>query len=300
MEGFMKDLNKCLVISIILLCVVSANAITWTTLDYPALPDYPPLSGISDIDGSNVLGIYGGLYNLDSHTWTAIDLPLTARERFWGISGRNIVGSYMNIEDIDYWQGFVFNLDSQILTTLNFPGGFNTLIRSIDGSNLVGFDRDETAGFLYNLDTNTWTTLNFSGATYTHIYDIDGSNVVGFDDDREGGEHGSFLYNLNSQTWTSLDLPGGAVGISGSNIISYDGKHSFVYNLNSQSLTSLDYPGAIATYAYGIDGDNIVGYYEDASGTTHGFLAVIPEPASAVFLVLGVGLARRFIKKHRG
>jgi len=36
--------------------------------------------------------------------------------------------------------------------------------------------------------------------------------------------------------------------------------------------TTLDYPGAIETRAHGIDGSNIVGYYEDASGSTHGFL----------------------------
>ena len=32
------------------------------------------------------------------------------------------------------------------------------------------------------------------------------------------------------------------------------------------SYTTLDVPGATATYAYGIDGGNIVGYYSDDSG----------------------------------
>ena len=36
--------------------------------------------------------------------------------------------------------------------------------------------------------------------------------------------------------------------------------------------TTLDYPGATWTEICGIDGSNIVGYYEDASGYGHGFL----------------------------
>lgn len=37
------------------------------------------------------------------------------------------------------------------------------------------------------------------------------------------------------------------------------------------SFSTIDIPGAYETYAFGISGDNIVGYYSDASGT-HGFL----------------------------
>jgi len=38
------------------------------------------------------------------------------------------------------------------------------------------------------------------------------------------------------------------------------------------SFTTLNYPGASSTTAGGIDGNNIVGWYEDAIGVTHGFL----------------------------
>ena len=31
---------------------------------------------------------------------------------------------------------------------------------------------------------------------------------------------------------------------------------------------------------HGIDGGNIVGYYIDGEGDSHGFVAVIPEPAT--------------------
>lgn len=38
------------------------------------------------------------------------------------------------------------------------------------------------------------------------------------------------------------------------------------------SFTTIDYPGSINTVAYGIDGTNIVGQYEDISNNAHGFL----------------------------
>ena len=59
------------------------------------------------------------------------------------------------------------------------------------------------------------------------------------------------------------------------------------------TYTTLDVPGATRTHAYGIDGDNIVGWYIDGSGNRHGFLAVIPEPATLSLLALGMLMACR-------
>jgi len=59
--------------------------------------------------------------------------------------------------------------------------------------------------------------------------------------------------------------------------------------------TILDVPGAGETYAFGIDGSNIVGYYFDDSGG-HGFLALIPEPTTLSLLMLG-GLI--FLRRRR-
>jgi hypothetical protein len=38
------------------------------------------------------------------------------------------------------------------------------------------------------------------------------------------------------------------------------------------SYITLDKPGASQTYAHGINGNNIVGWYQDAPGNYHGFL----------------------------
>ena len=70
------------------------------------------------------------------------------------------------------------------------------------------------------------------------------------------------------------------------------GGHGFIYN--GSTWTNLNVPSAVATYATGIDGTNIVGYYMDSGGGTHGFttqMAAVPEAATATLLgVLGLGL----------
>ncbi|MBI5748715.1 MAG: hypothetical protein HZA00_06265 [Nitrospinae bacterium] len=42
-------------------------------------------------------------------------------------------------------------------------------------------------------------------------------------------------------------------------------------NAVSYNFTSLDYPGSVYTEAYGISGVDIVGFYRDADGISHGF-----------------------------
>ena len=59
------------------------------------------------------------------------------------------------------------------------------------------------------------------------------------------------------------------------------------------NVTTLDVPGASNTLAYGIDGSNIVGYYIDGSYNYHGFLTVIPEPATLSLLAIGMLMACR-------
>ena len=57
--------------------------------------------------------------------------------------------------------------------------------------------------------------------------------------------------------------------------------------------TTLDPSGAVHTItAHGIDGDRIVGQYYDGSAQ-HGFVYVIPEPATLLLLSLGGVVLRR-------
>jgi len=60
------------------------------------------------------------------------------------------------------------------------------------------------------------------------------------------------------------------------------------------TFTTINYPGASATFPTGIDGKNIVGYYWDASGNSHGFLyngstyTTLDYPANGITLLYGI------------
>jgi len=67
-----------------------------------------------------------------------------------------------------------------------------------------------------------------------------------------------------------------------------------VVTAQAQTFTSLDAPGAVETYAYGISGGNIVGWYYDSSYTPHGYLynggtfTTLDAPGSTATYVWGI------------
>lgn len=109
--------------------------------------------------------------------------------------------------------------------TLDVPGASSTSANGVDGNNVVGSWTDADGfshGFLY--DGTTYTTLDVPGANQTFITGIDGNNIVG--------------------TWTDSN---------GSNIFVYDGT----------TYDTIDVPVFVRRIrALGIDGDNIVGWYD--------------------------------------
>ncbi len=77
-------------------------------------------------------------------------------------------------------------------------------------------------------------------------------------------------------------------GIDGKNVVGRNynssmGSSVFNFLYDGATYTAIDdHPlGEGRTYVQDISGDDIVGYYIDSSGHTHGFVATIPEPASA-------------------
>jgi hypothetical protein len=63
----------------------------------------------------------------------------------------------------------------------------------------------------------------------------------------------------------------GAYDTYNGNIVGAYGNHGFLYD--GTTWTTLDMPGASTTWAFGIDGSNIVGVYRiGTSGFSHGFL----------------------------
>jgi hypothetical protein len=127
------------------------------------------------------------------------------------------------------------------------------------------------------------TTISNPGPFYdTWAYGISGTNIVGCYDSVNDG-HGSlqgFLYD--GSTFTTLTVPDAiyfteAFGISGHNIVGSYGNNNGFYGFlyDGTSYTTLSVPGANATYAYGISGNQVVGYYQIAavgSYTNQGFL----------------------------
>jgi hypothetical protein len=195
-----------------------------------------------------------------------------------GVSGNNVVGYYA---DASGAHGFLYNGSS--FTTLNGPDSLDTDAHAygIDGNNVVGIYRDANGflhGFLFN---GSYTTLNGPAIgvnglppTDTQALAVSGNNVVGvyYDPGTQG-----FLYNGSS--YTTLVVPGAGMAlplaVSGNNVVGYygdqqsPGPHGFLYD--GSSYTTLDPPGATdGTFATGVSGNIVVGYYTDASGA-HGF-----------------------------
>jgi hypothetical protein len=267
--------------TILLLCTGYAGA-TWQALDAPGAG----ATFIRDIDGSNLVGQSNlGGFLFDGTSWTAVNKPGTFTQIF-GISGNNIVGSYRNTYNgPDH--GFLY--DGTSWTTLDAPGASQTIIYGIDGSNVVGRYLDGSShGFLY--DGTSWTFFDAPGASQTIMYGIDGSNIVGKYSDGSGWHN--FLYDGIS--WTVLDVAGTIRDIDGSNLVGYDSEdetHGLFFN--GTSWTTLSPSGASQTLIYGIDGNNLVGGYSDASHEMHGFIYTIPEPATLLLLSFGAVILRR-------
>ena len=116
----------------------------YTTLDYPD-GTYTVANGIS---GNNIVGTYldngshGFLYN--GSTWTKLDEP-SAINGTWanGICGNIIVGWYRGTNN--GMNGFFYNIDTGIYTTLNNPLGYRQ--SGIDMTRLLGLDGDNIVGF---------------------------------------------------------------------------------------------------------------------------------------------------------
>jgi hypothetical protein len=160
-------------------------------------------------------------------------------------------------------------------TPLDAPGTgvYQTSVSGISGNNVVGYyshqDSSPSHSFLYN--GGSWTELPISPSC------IDGSIVVSMSGER---------YNLTTGILTpaSVQFTGSQsnriYGISGSYVVGEgpygnDGlEHGFLWNFSTQTYTLLNYPGAGPgeTYAEGISGDSVVGWYRGSFGPVHGYL----------------------------
>jgi len=234
--------------------------------------------------------------------------------------------------------------------TLTTPAGATTAFGVNDQGNIVGQFNSATASpgfFLANSAGNGLITINPpSGPNIVNAQGVnDNGLVVGFYVGTDGQDHG-FITRVSSAQNGSLSGTGVAdpaipnvagepgatfvfsqiLGVNDSGIaVGYYGdsttsQHGFFYNRNTGAYLFLDDPseqfsnGVEVTQITGINNSGeIAGFYSDASGVFHGFVACptgvtcttsvtspTPEPSSLVFASFGLGVLafRRFLHRR--
>lgn len=264
-----------------------SSAITFTPLNYPGAANTLALA----IEGNNIVGTYSDSsfiqhgFLFDGTNWTSLDVPFpfgpfNGNTNASGVSGNKVVGSYYEGP-----HGFLF--DGTTWIPLDYPGSSNTHLQAVDGNKIVGL---ADFGFVY--DGTTWTPLSYPSSSFTNPLGIDGDRIVGFYEVGGSPPRHGFVYD--GVTWVPLNYPGSvaaeAHGVDGVNIVgSWTDSlqlHGFLYD--NSTWQSFDYPNSIGTIANDISGNRIVGLYFDATGNSHSFLAVVPEPATWTLVPCGL------------
>jgi hypothetical protein len=129
--------------------------------------------------------------------------------------------------------------------------------------------------------------------------------IAGFYTDATGGIHG---FMDNHGVFTTVDAPGATTtelfglndhGIAVGEDIVGGVTHGIIYNNRTGKFTTLDDPNAVGSTVFnGINNKgDIVGFYSDAAGNTHGLLAV---PADDAVAKLGQHMASAFMTTSDG
>lgn len=229
-------------------------------------------------------------HSFAQYQYTPIDDPLGTEGTFAiGIDGSNVVGYYIAVSGTpSNIHGFLYNNVSRSFTTLDDPlaGPLGTVATAISGTNIAGYYHDTNGvvyGFVY--DGTNYTTV--SGTAQTGgptLYGISGGTFVGCSMD---GNTYDGVYGTLGGSLTTLNDPLGTIncmeGIEGSKMVGWYGfvknglEYDYGYLYNGSTFTTLndpmaDAPKGAGTYAMGISGSNIVGYYTAKTNHTYGFI----------------------------
>jgi hypothetical protein len=246
--------------------IYNTSGNVYTTIQDPnagsANGDGTILTGVS---GSEYVGFYvanginnGFMYNGSS--FTTLNDPLgTEGTQIYGISGKNIVGTYVDSAGASH--GFLYN--GSIFTTIDDPLANETdnLGTSIHGISSSG----ELVGYY----------LTGNGA-YSAFTDVNGTFTTLSDPNAVVSQGGTFIFGVAGN-----ELVGGYFGQSSES-------HGFTYN--GSTWTQLDYPGYFTgTYATGVDAQgDVVGDYEGGPNESQeAFLYTVPEPSSLALAAVG-------------
>ncbi len=234
------------------------------------------------ISGNTILGDYdvvvgdpGYLYNGTSYLTVDNPAATAGTTVAYGISGNEVVGEY---QDATGFHGFSFEVPASQQYTVVISAPLAITTPSLPGG-IVGTGYSQTIGTSGGSGTPTFSSTGTlpTGLTLSSAGVLSGTPTAA----------GTYNFTvtaadaLNSLgTFSPLDDPSATAGtfaqsMSGSNVVgSYQdgaGSHGFVYN--GTTFTTLDDPAASVgnTYAQGISGGTIVGWYVSPTGGTHGF-----------------------------
>jgi len=290
--------------------ISNSGQVTGTTVDVNGMPTFTNFSG-------NPL------------TGTLTQLNTGAGQTAFGInSAGNVVGGNGT--------NAFFLPNGGSLQILMTPAGAINAFGINDNGNIVGqfTSGNNTPGFILNsISSNTFTTINQPTGITSDVINAQGINnhglVVGFYFGNDGQVHGFTAIAPTTPgtiTATAVTDPtikpvepgatfvfsqilgvndqGIAVGYYGDSTLS---QHGYFYNTNTGTYTFLDDPAAMfhngveITQITGINNaGDIAGFYTDANGTFHSFIAVpVPEPSSMALLGIGVTSVAVWARRRR-
>lgn len=278
----------------------------FTTINNPNDPTFNQLLGIND--NGVISGYFGsGMAGHPNQGYTIAppytqfmpsNLPASVQTQATGIIG--------NMATVGFWSptnagngtdanfGFIREANGFTYLSVNNPlvsstPSVNQLL-GINGNNIVvGFYNDSnnlSHGYTYSVKTGQFTPVMVENAVSDAATGINLHGVIcGFFTDATGLTQG-FVQDETAQTTVNVAVPNSGVtqllGINAHGIAVgfYIGQdtfpHGIVYNKATGSFTFVDDPnGTMGTTLNGInDQGQIVGFYTDAAGNTHGVLVI--------------------------
>jgi hypothetical protein len=283
----------------------SQTNLTFQTFDNPADPTFNNLMGINN--RGLIAGFYGsgdaghpntGYFLTQSGNFVPSEFPGAAQTQLTGLNDRGVTVGYFypTNNGVAFDNQFGFYEKDGVFTAVNNPKTptnpnpgvliENQLMGVNDHNIAVGFYNDATGdshGYTYDIATGAFSAdINDPAAVSTVSAAInDRGGIAGFYTDSGGTVHG-FLDSHGQ--FTTIDAPGATTtellglndhGEAVGEAVVGGVTHGLIYDARTGEFTMLDDPNAAGfTLFNGLnDRGDVVGFYSDAAGNTHGLLA---------------------------